>query len=121
VARVAAIAFDFNGTLSDDEPVLCGIFRSLFRELGRPLSDQEYYGMLAGLSDEAIVTTWLGDDYPRIGDVVAERIRRYRELVADGSAVRCVLIRSRKAGWTRAKSSISRNFSSSRSCRQLER
>jgi beta-phosphoglucomutase len=87
VAPVAAIAFDFNGTLSDDEPVLCGIFRTLFQELGRPLSDQEYYETLAGLADEAIVTTWLGDDYPWAAEAVAERVRRYRELVADGSTI----------------------------------
>jgi beta-phosphoglucomutase len=87
VGPVAAIVFDFNGTLSDDEPILCGVFRGLFDELGRPLSEQEYYEQLAGRSDEAIVATWLGEDYPGIGDVVAERIRRYRSEVADGATI----------------------------------
>jgi beta-phosphoglucomutase-like phosphatase (HAD superfamily) len=87
MAAVSAITFDFNGTLSNDEPVLCGIFQRLFGELGRPLSEQEYYDELAGLSDEAIVTTWLGDDYPDVPGAVAERVRRYRELVAGGSTI----------------------------------
>ena len=87
MARVSAITFDFNGTLSNDEPILCEIFRGLFGERGRPLSEQEYYDELAGLSDEAIVTTWLGDDYPDVPGAVAERVQRYRELVADGSTI----------------------------------
>src|SRR5512146_116950 len=32
------LIFDFNGTLSDDEPVLCEIFIHLFAEHGKPLS-----------------------------------------------------------------------------------
>ena len=87
MARVSAITFDFNGTLSNDEPILCAIFQALFGERGRPLSEQEYYDELAGLSDEAIVTTWLGDDYPDVPGAVAERVQRYRELVADGSTI----------------------------------
>ena len=46
-----AVVFDFNGTLSDDEPVLCEIFMHLFAEHGRPMSAQEYFDRLAGLSD----------------------------------------------------------------------
>jgi beta-phosphoglucomutase len=85
VAR--AVVFDFNGTLSQDEPILCEIFRELFAEQGRPLSAQEYYDQLAGLSDPEIVRTWLGPDHPAVDDVIGERIRRYREAVADGSTV----------------------------------
>jgi beta-phosphoglucomutase len=85
--RVSALMFDFNGTLSNDEPVLCGIFQELFRARGRPLAEHQYYDELAGLSDEAIVTTWLGEDYPDLPGAVSERIARYRNLVADGSTV----------------------------------
>ncbi len=87
MSPVRAITFDFNGTLSNDEPILCGIFRQLFGERGRALSEQEYYDELAGLSDEAIVTTWLGDDYPDVAGAVAERVARYRALVSDGSSI----------------------------------
>jgi len=82
-----AIVFDFNGTLSDDEPVLCEIFMRLFAEHGKPLSAQQYFDELVGLSDPEIVRAWLGDDDPDVESVIEERTRRYREAVADGSSV----------------------------------
>jgi len=82
-----AVVFDFNGTLSDDEPVLCEIFVRLFAEHGKPLSAQEYFDTLAGLSDPEIVRTWLGRDHPDVDAVIAERVERYRTAVADGSTV----------------------------------
>lgn len=82
-----AVIFDFNGTLSQDEPILCEIFMELFAEHGRPLSAQEYFDELAGLSDPEIVRTWLGPDHPAVDEVIEERIRRYRLAVADGSTV----------------------------------
>jgi HAD superfamily hydrolase (TIGR01509 family) len=87
VIPVKAIVFDFNGTLSDDEPVLCGIFMNLFAEHGRPLSAQEYFDELAGLSDPEIVRTWLGRDHPDVDAIVDERVQRYRDAVSDGSTV----------------------------------
>ena len=82
-----AIVFDFNGTLSDDEPILCEIFVHLFAEHGKPMSAQEYFDELAGLSDPEIVRTWLGRDHPDVDAVIDERVRRYRAAVADGSSV----------------------------------
>jgi beta-phosphoglucomutase len=82
-----AVVFDFNGTLSEDEPILCELFTELFAEHGRPLSAQEYFDELAGLSDPEIVRTWLGPDHPAVDEVLEERSRRYREAVADGSTV----------------------------------
>jgi HAD superfamily hydrolase (TIGR01509 family) len=82
-----ALIFDFNGTLSDDEPILCEIFIHLFAKHGKPLSAQEYFDELAGLSDPEIVRTWLGRDHPDVDSVIAERVTRYRAAVADGSSV----------------------------------
>ena len=82
-----AVIFDFNGTLSDDEPVLCEIFMRLFAEHGRPMSAQEYFDQLAGLSDPEIVTAWLGEDHPAVREVVDERVRLYRAAAADGSTI----------------------------------
>ena len=82
-----AVIFDFNGTLSDDEPILCEIFVQLFAEHGKPLSAQEYFDELAGLSDPEIVRTWLGRDHPDVDAVIAERVERYRAAVAGGSSV----------------------------------
>jgi len=84
---VLAIVFDFNGTLSDDEPILCEIFMRLFAEHGKPMSAQEYFDRLAGLSDPEIVRAWLGDDHPDVQTVIDERIERYCNAVADGYSV----------------------------------
>jgi beta-phosphoglucomutase len=84
---VRAVIFDFNGTLSNDEPILCEIFSELFAEQGKPLSAEEYFDELAGLSDPEIVRTWLGPTHPAVDEVIAERIARYRAAVSDGSTV----------------------------------
>ena len=78
-----ALLLDFNGTLSEDEPVLCRIFQELFAEAGKPLSEQEYYAELAGFSDREVIHRWLG----RYDPVLEQRkIDRYLEL-ADGSTI----------------------------------
>jgi beta-phosphoglucomutase-like phosphatase (HAD superfamily) len=84
---VRAIVFDFNGTLSEDEPILCEIFMELFAEHGKPLSAQEYFDLLAGHPDPEIVRRWLGRDHPAVDAVVAARVERYRAAVSDGSSV----------------------------------
>jgi beta-phosphoglucomutase len=70
-----ALAFDFNGTLSDDEPVLARVYH----ELVPSITPEHYFAHLAGHTDEEI----LGPD----PGLIAERIRRYNELVADGSTI----------------------------------
>jgi beta-phosphoglucomutase-like phosphatase (HAD superfamily) len=35
MADVQAVVFDFNGTLSNDEPLLARVYREQFAELGR--------------------------------------------------------------------------------------
>jgi HAD superfamily hydrolase (TIGR01509 family) len=85
--RPRAVVFDFNGTLSNDEPILCGIFRELFAAQGKPLAAEEYYDRLAGLSDPEIVETWLGKGHSAIPEVIEQRIARYRIAVKDGSTV----------------------------------
>jgi beta-phosphoglucomutase len=87
MGRPRAVIFDFNGTLSQDEPILCEIFMELFAEHDKPLSAQEYFDELAGLSDPEIVRTWLGPDHPDVDEVIQERGQRYRTAVADGSSV----------------------------------
>ena len=79
-----AVVFDFNGTLSDDEPILYAVYAELFAEQGRPLSEREYYDELAGHSEEEILERWLGRSTP---ELVADRIARYRARSGDGSTV----------------------------------
>jgi beta-phosphoglucomutase len=84
---IRAVIFDFNGTLSQDEPVLCRIYRELFGEYGKPISDRDYYDRLSGLAEHAIAELCLGPGDPRIPVFIRERIDRYRTTVADGSTV----------------------------------
>jgi beta-phosphoglucomutase len=78
-----ALLIDFNGTLSEDEPLLCRIFQELFAEAGKPLTEGEYYAELAGYSDREVIQRWLGREDPTLEQ---RKIDRYREL-ADGSTV----------------------------------
>jgi beta-phosphoglucomutase len=87
MGTVRALMFDFNGTLSHDEPLLCAIYRELFSRYGRPLTEEEYYSRLAGLSEEAIIGGWLGVDGPLLASLVAERISLYAAEAGDGSTV----------------------------------
>ena len=81
-----AVTFDFNGTLSDDEEILFGVYAGLFAEHGRPLGREEYFARLAGLSEHEIVRAWLGDR-DDLEAIVCERIDRYRRSVTDGATV----------------------------------
>ena len=82
-----ALVFDFNGTLSHDEPLLCEIYQWLFARHGRPLTEEQYYSRLAGLSEEAIIGGWLGVEGPLLSSLVAERIERYARAAAGGETV----------------------------------
>jgi beta-phosphoglucomutase-like phosphatase (HAD superfamily) len=81
-----ALVFDFNGTLSHDEPLLYAIYAKLFAEHGRPLTQADYFGSLAGNTEEAIISGWLDVHGPALDELMEERIERYRR-VADGSTV----------------------------------
>ncbi len=51
----AAFVLDFNGTVSDDEPLLAEIYGELFAGIGLDVSGERYHEEFAGLSDPAIV------------------------------------------------------------------
>ena len=75
-ASTQGFTFDFNGTLSDDEPIMYAVFAELFADLGRPLSEADYRHHLAGLSDEAIISNWMGDR-DDLAELVAQRVAVY--------------------------------------------
>jgi HAD superfamily hydrolase (TIGR01509 family) len=87
MGHVRALLFDFNGTLSHDEPVLLSIYQRLFARHGRPLTAEDYFGRLAGLSDEAIIGNWLGVDGPLLAALVVERVATYTAEAADGATI----------------------------------
>ena len=84
---VRAVAFDFNGTLSDDEPVLLAVYQELFAEHGRPLTAEDYYGTLAGLSEEVIIGTRLDVEGATLEELVEQRIDRYLARCRDGETI----------------------------------
>jgi beta-phosphoglucomutase len=57
----AAVVFDFNGTISDDEPLLAELFVQIFGELGIEVTEERYYGEFAGYSDPEIVERILSE------------------------------------------------------------
>ena len=84
MADVQAVVFDFNGTLSNDEPLLARVYQEQFAELGRPITEAEYFEQLAGHTDEEMFTRWFGRADPA---QIEDRIARYNHLAADGSTV----------------------------------
>lgn len=51
----AAVIFDFNGTISDDERLLARLFVRIFAEVGIEVSERLYFDEFAGYSDPEIV------------------------------------------------------------------
>jgi beta-phosphoglucomutase len=87
-----ALLLDFNGTLSDDEPVLLRIFTELFAaHLGWHMPPDEYYARLAGHSDREIVETVVaeraGGDPALVTCLLDGRRRRYHALVAESPTI----------------------------------
>ncbi len=87
MSGIRAVAFDFNGTLSHDEPILCAVYRDMFSEHGRPLTERDYYGTLAGLTEETIIGTWLDVQGDELAALVEERIERYLARAGRGETV----------------------------------
>lgn len=88
-----AVLFDFNGTLSDDEPVLTELFREMFAQhLGWQMTTHDYLTRLAGYSDreiiERVVIEQVGDDPKLVEHLMAERRRRYADHVRTQSPIR---------------------------------
>ena len=87
------VIFDFNGTLSDDEPILLEVFTEIFAErLGYDLDAVDYDERLRGLTDREIVETVVHQSGAGRGAVVEEllalRAERYIAKVAEESPVR---------------------------------
>lgn len=86
-----AVIFDFNGTLSDDEPILYRIFCELFAtHLGWRMTPEDYQRDLLGHSDREIIEKAIarrgsGAD---IEHLLQLRKQRYREMVAEDNPIR---------------------------------
>jgi beta-phosphoglucomutase len=86
-----AVVFDFNGTLSDDEPLLAVLFTAIFAEIGIAVTDERYFAEYAGFSDPEIVERVLRDngraDPALAARLLARRAELYLERAGDGHTV----------------------------------
>jgi beta-phosphoglucomutase len=86
-----AVVFDFNGTISDDEPLLAELCAAIFAEIGIDVPRDVYFGEFAGYSDPEIVERVLrrhGRYEPALAErLLARRTRLYLERAASGETV----------------------------------
>ena len=87
MGEIRGVAFDFNGTLSQDEPILYAVYRDMFVTRGRPLTERDYYGGLAGLAVGVLIGTWLEVEGDELAALVEERIERYLALAGHGETI----------------------------------
>jgi beta-phosphoglucomutase len=90
VSRQArAVIFDFNGTISHDEPLLAELFSRIFAEIGIDVPPSLYFDEFAGYSDPEIVERML-ERHGRGGDrqVAEHLLRRRTELYLEALARR---------------------------------
>lgn len=90
--RPRAALFDFNGTISLDEPILDRLFREAFATIGITLTSEQYYAELSGLSDPEIVERAL-ELHGRPADpalcdrLLCAKIDRYKQVVLEEPTV----------------------------------
>jgi len=84
-----AVIFDFNGTISDDEPVLDRLFCAMASDLGAPMTSEDYYRDLAGLSDVEIVKRIVARSGASadVDALLREKIARYKAIVAEAPTI----------------------------------
>jgi HAD superfamily hydrolase (TIGR01509 family) len=85
-APVEALLFDLNGTLCRDEDLLYEIYKAMFAARGVELTRGEYFGGLAGRSDEEVFRSRLGA-HVDVEALTRERVNRYVDLAGDGATV----------------------------------
>ena len=86
-----AVVFDFNGTISDDEPLLAELCTLIFAEIGIEVSRELYFGEFAGYSDQEIVERVLRrherHDKALAEQLLTRRTELYLERAASGETV----------------------------------
>jgi beta-phosphoglucomutase len=81
------VIFDFNGTISDDEPILEEIYLRMFAEEGQAIDREDYYRHFAGFSDREIIERALASSgRPVDADHVQALLRRKIDLYTTKAA-----------------------------------
>jgi beta-phosphoglucomutase len=93
-----AVIFDFNGTLSDDEPILFDIFSELFRiHLDWTMTAEDYRDELLGLSDREIIQRAAARHGSGTEQEVTELLRLrqgvYKQRIADRNPIADATVR----------------------------
>lgn len=86
---IAAVIFDFNGVLIDDESVHCALFQEVLAQEGVTITERDYHDRYMGYDDRGCFEAALKDagqqaDRPRLDDLIARKARRYVEVAELG-------------------------------------
>lgn len=84
-----ALIFDFDGIIVDSEPIVLRLTREIAAQEGWQVSEEEYYRDYLALDDRSIVEHLYAShgqaiDPARINELVAEKGRKYGEIIKDG-------------------------------------
>jgi beta-phosphoglucomutase len=93
-----AVIFDFNGTLSDDEPILFDIFSELFRtHLDWAMTAEDYRDELLGRSDREIIERAVArhghGTEQEVTDLLRLRQGAYQQRIADRNPIADTTVR----------------------------
>jgi HAD superfamily hydrolase (TIGR01509 family) len=93
-----AVTFDFNGTLSDDEPILFDIFSELFRtHLDWAMTAEDYRDELLGRSDREIIERAVArhghGTEQEVTDLLRLRQGAYQQRIADRNPIADTTVR----------------------------
>ena len=91
--RARAAIFDFNGTITLDEHLICEIFQELLEPLGVSVTTELYFRELVGLDDAALLERVLAQhglslDEAAVGSLLRRRIDLYLDRAAARSPIR---------------------------------
>jgi beta-phosphoglucomutase len=86
---IAAVIFDFNGVLVDDESVHCALFQEVLAQEGVTITERDYHERYMGYDDRGCFDAALKDagqtaDRARLDDLIARKARRYVEVAEQG-------------------------------------
>lgn len=86
---IAAVIFDFNGVLVDDEAIHFGLFRDVLAQEGVMITEQDYHERYLGLDDRGCFHAALKDvgkpcHRERLDTLIASKAERYIALAEQG-------------------------------------
>ena len=86
---IAAVIFDFNGVLIDDESVHCALFQEVLAQEGVTITERDYHDRYMGYDDRGCFEAALRDagqltTKPRLDDLIARKARRYVQVAEQG-------------------------------------